>query len=69
MLTIDSAMHPEGYLKVPPLYDDMNDPKNVNKKIECVYKFYGRDGERIQLFYEDFDLYFPYDIHKFNKIE
>jgi len=26
-------------------------------------------GERIQLFYEDVDLYFPFDIYKFNKIE
>ncbi len=68
-IIIDSLMYPEGYLKAPPSYDEMNGPKNTRKSIECMYKFYGRPGERIQLFYEDLDLYFPYNIHKFNKIE
>jgi hypothetical protein len=68
-MIIDSLVHPEGYLKAPPAYDELNDPKNSKKTIECVYKFYGRQGERIQLFYEDFDLYYPINIYKFNKIE
>lgn len=68
-MIIDSSMHPEGYLKAPPIYDEMNELKNSKRIIECMYKFYGKPGERIQLFYEDFDLYYPYDIHKFNKIE
>jgi len=53
----------------PPVYDNMNDPKNSKRIIECLYKFYGQPGERIQLFYEDIELYYPYDIYKFNKIE
>lgn len=68
-MVIDSSTHPEGYLKAPPLYDEMNEPKNTDKTIECIYKFRGKPGERIQLFYEDFDLYYPYHIYKFNKIE
>ena len=47
----------------------MSEPKNAKNTIECLYKFYGKPNERIQLFYEDFDLYYPYDINKFNKIE
>ena len=37
--------------------------------LQEFYKFYGQPGERIQLFYEDIELYYPYDIYKFNKIE
>lgn len=59
----------DGYLKEPPLYHELNDAKNSKKTIECIYKFYGKPGERIQLFYETFDLYYPYDVNKFNKIE
>jgi hypothetical protein len=68
-IIITSAHQSEGYLKAPPLYDEMNEPKNYKKTIECMYKFYGKPNERIQLFYEDFDLYYPYDIYKFYKIE
>ncbi len=56
-------------MKAPPLYEEMSEPKNLQNSIECLYKFYGKPNERIQLFYEDFDLYYPYDINKFNKIE
>lgn len=68
-IIIDSLVHPHGFLKVPQLYEKLNNTKHLNRKIECLYKFYGKPGERIQLFYEDFDLYYPYDIQKFNKIE
>ena len=68
-MIIKSSMHPEGYLKAPPIYDEMADPKNSKRIVECLYKFYGNPDERVQLFYEDFDLYYPYDIYKFNKIE
>ena len=68
-MIIKSSEHPEGYLKAPPIYDDMSEPKNAKRIVECLYKFYGLPDERIQLFYEDFDLYYPYDIYKFNKIE
>jgi hypothetical protein len=68
-IIITSAHQSEGYLKAPPLYDEMNEPKNYKKTIECLYKFFGKPNERIQLFYEDFDLYYPYDIYKFYKIE
>ena len=67
-INIYSNIYPEGYLKAPPLYDVMNDSKN-KKSIECLYKFFGQPGERIQLFYEDVDLYYPFDIYKLNKIE
>jgi hypothetical protein len=67
-MIIHSYLHPEGYLKAPPVYDEMSQVKK-DKTINCLYKFYGRPGERIQLFYEDIDLYYPYDIYKFNKIE
>ena len=66
---INSETQPEGYLKSPPIYAEINEPKNIKSTIECLYKFYGKPNERIQLFYEDFDLYYPYDINKFNKIE
>ena len=68
-MIIDSSIHPEGYLKEPPMYEKMNEPKNAKRNIECLYKFYGKPNERVQLFYEDFHLYYPHDIYKFNKIE
>ena len=68
-IIIDSLIYPEGYLKAPPVYEEINEAKNSKSSIECLYKFYGRPDERIQLFYEDFDLFYPYNIYKFNKIE
>ena len=68
-IIITSVYQQEGYLIAPPMYDEMNEHKNYKKTIECMYKFYGKPNERIQLFYEDFDLYYPYDIYKFYKIE
>jgi hypothetical protein len=66
-MVINSTLHPEGYLKSPPVYDEINDMKGSKKPIECIYKFYGNPGERIRLFYEDLDLYYP--TFKYNKIE
>ncbi|CAF0985770.1 unnamed protein product [Brachionus calyciflorus] len=66
---IDSLKYSDGYLKEPPLYHDLHDLKNSKKSIECIYKFYGKPGERVQIYYETFDLYYPYDVNKFNKID
>lgn len=68
-MVIRSSLYPKGYLKSPPLYEELNKPDNSKEKIECIYTFIGKPGERIQLFYEDLDMYYPYDIHRFNKIE
>ena len=68
-MLINGSVYPNGYLKAPPIYDSMNEPAKSNEHIECIYKFVGRPDERIQLFYEDLDMYYPHDIHKFNKIE
>ena len=68
-MVIKSTLYPQGYLKSPPFYDVLHKPNNSKERIECVYTFIGKPNERIQLFYEDLDLYYPYDIYRFNKIE
>lgn len=68
-MIIRSSLYPQGYLKSPPFYEQLNDPKNAEELIECIYTFIGKPGERIQLFYEDLDMYYPYDIYRFNKID
>lgn len=68
-MIIKSTIYPQGYLRSPPFYEQLNKPDNYEEHIECIYTFIGKPGERIQLFYEDLDLYYPFDIYRFNKIE
>ena len=68
-MIIKSTVYPQGYLRSPPFYEQLNKPENYQEYIECIYTFIGKPGERIQLFYEDLDMYYPFDIYRFNKIE
>ncbi len=68
-MIIKGSLFPQGYLKSPPLYEELHKPDKSKETIECTYTMYGKPGERIQLFYEDLDMYYPYDIYRFNKIE
>ncbi|RMZ97718.1 suppressor of lurcher 1-like [Brachionus plicatilis] len=65
----NSSRNNEGYLKEPPVYHEMSDYQKSDSPIECIYTFYGQPGERIQIFYETFELYYPFDVNKFNKID
>jgi hypothetical protein len=68
MTVINSSINQQGYINSSSLYDDLTNEEKL-KEIYCIYTLVGQQGERIQLFYESFDLYHSMDTVNLQRIE
>jgi hypothetical protein len=68
MTVINSLISQQGYINSSSFYDELTNEEKL-KQIYCIYTLVGQQGERIQLFYDSFDLYHSIDTVNLNSIE